>query len=367
MVLLETLTLNVGSAIGKAILKVWLKDLTIGQEIGLSILDIFKSKGIDIIAQQRGKRQFEIIGEKIVENLSPLFDESSLTEDNKEFVAKEVAKTINQVNITSAVCVKSDLDPSELFKFLIDSNPEITSKFSKEQNDLYQYVLKDSADYILDISSQFPNFSERTLSEILKRESLLIDRADEILEEVRQIRKESRLANIEINTARFEEEYRRSVVRKLDNLELFGVDVSTPNRRYRLSVAYVSLSVAQKIEVDNEDRIIKPVDDILIQSQRLIIRGEAGFGKTTLLKWIAVNSAGQTFKGQLAKWNNCIPFIIPLRQCAESKLPVIATPTRSAFSPPGKPPGRAARTGPGTQVDFRASRAGRSQRCTTAH
>jgi len=323
MVLLETLTLGVGSAIGKSLLKVWLKDLAIEQEIGLSILDILKSKGADIIAQRRGERQFEAIGEKVVENLLPLFDESSLTEDSKVFVAQEVAKTINQVNITSAVLAKSNLDPSELLKYFYDSNPEIISNFSKEQNDLYQYVLKESADYILDISSQFPHFTERTLCEILKRENLLIDRAEKILKEVRQIRKGSRLANIEEDLARFEEEYRRSVVRNLDTMELFGIDTSASNRKYPLSVAYVSLSVLQKIEVSNkeEERFVKPVNDILADSQRIIIRGQAGSGKTTLIKWIAVNSAGQTFNEQLAELNNFIPFMIPLRQCSESKLP----------------------------------------------
>ena len=39
-----------------------------------------------------------------------------------------------------------------------------------------------------------------------------------------------------------------SVVRRLDELELFGVDASSASRRHRLSVAYITLSVQRKSE-----------------------------------------------------------------------------------------------------------------------
>lgn len=345
MVILETLTLQVGSVIAKTILKVWLKDKEIETEIGIGILDMLKFKGADVLAQQRGRRQFEEIGEKVVENLLPAFDESTLNEGSKVAVSVAVAETIDQTNVTSAVIANNNLDPSELTNHFLDLNPNATNNFSNEEMSLYHYILKESADYIIDISSQFPNFTERTFSEILKRENLLLNRADEILNEVRQIRKESRRTNIEENVAQFEEEYRRAVVRNLDKVELFGVDVSSPNRRYRLSVAYVSLSIAQKkldkeisstylleqktspsslnkeIDCEENDRLIIAVEDVLMSSPKLILHGQAGSGKTTLIKWIAVNSAGRTFKKQLTELNDCIPFIIFLRQCVEAEFP----------------------------------------------
>ena len=153
MVLLETLTLQVGSAISKAILKSWLKDSEVGQEIGLNVLDILKSKCTDVVAQQRGKRQFEAIGEKVVENLSFLFEESTLVEDKKEAVSVAVAKTIDQAKITSVILTNSNLDPSELMNYLIESNPAATSGFLTEEMNLYQNVLKEAADSIIDISN----------------------------------------------------------------------------------------------------------------------------------------------------------------------------------------------------------------------
>jgi hypothetical protein len=69
---------------------------------------------------------------------------------------------------------------------------------------------------------------------------------------------ESQRVNPEIEAARFETEYRRTAVRKLDELELFGVDVSAVSRRHRLSVAYVTLSVEQRTSGYRED--IFPTD-----------------------------------------------------------------------------------------------------------
>ena len=125
-----------------------------------------------------------------------------------------------------------------------------------------------------------------------------------------------------------------AVARNLNVLQLIGADVSLPNRRYKLSVAYITLSVTQ---MQSFSPIIKhssiqpyedePTQDIvsinaaLASSHRLIIRGLAGSGKTTLLQWIAVRAATRSFEGQLTEWNECIPFYIRLRQYSQSTLP----------------------------------------------
>ena len=55
--------------------------------------------------------------------------------------------------------------------------------------------------------------------------------------------KDIQAANKNLSAARFEEDYRRAVIRKLDELELFGVDAPATSRRHRLSIAYITLSV----------------------------------------------------------------------------------------------------------------------------
>jgi predicted nucleic acid-binding protein len=124
------------------------------------------------------------------------------------------------------------------------------------------------------------------------------------------------------------------VARNLDVLQLIGADVSLLNRRYNLSVAYITLSVAQRSsfpslmavsssesDEGNPSQEIVPADIALVSSHRLLIRGLAGSGKTTLLQWIAVRAATNSFEEQLADWNGCIPFYIRLRRYSQSRLP----------------------------------------------
>jgi hypothetical protein len=53
----------------------------------------------------------------------------------------------------------------------------------------------------------------------------------------------------------------------------------------------------------------------------MFVLGEAGSGKTTLLSWLAVMAARSSFTGDLAAWNNRVPFLIKLRRYVDTDLP----------------------------------------------
>jgi hypothetical protein len=342
--LLETLTLQVGPAIGKAILKCWLKDAKLASDTASSLMDILKAKTTDVIIQQRAKRQLEGIGERVAESLLPVFEIEGvhLDEGSRNAVAMAVVKTLENARIGPLMLAKQDLDPTRLTKYLIESYSNTTRHFSVTETALYQRILSEVCQSAVDIASEFPAFTEQTTAEVLRRESQLLNVAERILEEVHRIRQSDEKMNPAAEVGRFEIDYRRAVIRKLDELELFGVDISTASRRYRLSVAYVTLSVQQRALTTsrsahhasamaihyqdtngrNEDggtSLI--VEEALSQSRLILIRGLAGSGKTTLLKWVAVHSASRDFQEPLSNWNDTIPFFIRLRQCVESGLP----------------------------------------------
>lgn len=364
MPLLESLTLTVGPAFAKAVIKVWLRNHGIACDVGTTLVDLIKSKSTDAIAQHRGKRQFEEIGEKIAESLLPIFEieGARIDENGRNAVALIVAENLNQADISSQFLAERDLDPVKLSQYLLSSYPHATRDLSESERELYRRVVFESSQSIVDIATQLPHFTERTFSEILKRENQLLVITSGILEEVRRIREGSEKLNSEADASRFEIEYRRAVVRKFDELELFGVDASTASRRHRLSVAYITLSVERKADDRLSDRMlfepvldkrkdtlakedrdtdIMPVDIALGRSPRLLIRGLAGSGKTTLLQWIAVRSASQGFEGSLAHLNDAIPFFIRLRQCidftfpAPEDFPKLVAPAIAARMPAG--------------------------------
>jgi predicted NACHT family NTPase len=136
----------------------------------------------------------------------------------------------------------------------------------------------------------------------------------------------------EVEATRFETEYRRAVVRNLDKMELFGVDLSRASRVHPLSIAYVSLDVGGPVktitptEVDVDvaeidESTVHGVETALADSERLLIRGPAGAGKTTLLRWIAVRAASRSFEYPLEHWNGLVPFLIRLRQSVDANRP----------------------------------------------
>ncbi|MCI0695902.1 DUF1566 domain-containing protein [candidate division KSB1 bacterium] len=341
MSLLEFLVASLGSAVAKSILKFWAKDSDFAQNAGGEIIDFLKSKVSEGMASRRGNRQFEAIAEDVAESLLPVFAHENLGEEEKKRVAEAVGNVIRDLRISADLLVKKNLDPSELSKLISSASVKQKKSLSETECAFYDRLVDECAQYIVDISAQLPNFTKETFAEVLQRENEIRDVAKAILKEVREIRKKSREVNREASFARFETDYRLAVTRKLDQVELFGVDVSGPNRRHRLSVAYISLSASGKIHsrqlrssatptaethaeqqvATEEERISKTVDDVLAGADRLMIRGLAGSGKTTLVKWVAIQCAAQKLENGLADLNHRIPFVIFLRQCVSSGLP----------------------------------------------
>ena len=238
MTLPATLAISVGPAIAKAILKVWLKDREFLESIGESITDLISSKTSDAFAKKKAERQFQEIGDRIAQSLVILFesDGAKLNENGKTAVALAVAESLEKTPITAQFILDRKLDPIELSLHLLKSRPEATVGFSEPESALYERIISEVSRYVVDMASQLPAFTERTFGELINKGDQILDTCDRILAEVKKIREGSELANPEHSAARFETEYRLAVGRRLDELELFGVDLSSSvNRRHRLS------------------------------------------------------------------------------------------------------------------------------------
>lgn len=155
----------------------------------------------------------------------------------------------------------------------------------------------------------------------------------------------------------FLERYYRAIRNTLDRMELYGLDVKkdNPARSQQLSVAYISLNLTAKDAGANEgSRSWEAVLDTLSvgESGRLLVRGDAGMGKTTLLRWAAIAIASQTslsydsvlgiarlrreagLGGDVAgagrgaasaqaasAWRSRVPLLIVLRECPDGAFP----------------------------------------------
>ena len=325
--------IEIGKAVAKSIFKFWLKDSKLGMDISSSLIDLVGAKTSDELAQRRGYRQFEDIGDKISEDILPLLESENihLDEGERKATALAVAETLNKSKLSSSLLLRQNLQPTQIAQYMLATNPFVTRDLSEAATFLYQRLVQECCTYIVDISTQLPSFTEHTFAEILRRDGLIIAKVNQALDELHKIREHLDPTN---QADRFEIAYRDAVARNLDVLHLIGAEVSLPNRRHKLSVAYITLSVvptfpslpleATLSSVSTDDEPIRDsvsVDTALASSRRLLIRGLAGSGKTTLLQWIAVRAATRSFIGQLSSWNGCIPFYIRLRHYAQTRLP----------------------------------------------
>ena len=134
--------------------------------------------------------------------------------------------------------------------------------------------------------------------------------------------------------AEFEVRYARSVVEQYNRVTIYGIDLPNPNTpdNWSLDATYLSLSA----EFDNpEDRTeaappradgdsgepVLPADRALGGHERVLLRGVAGSGKTTLVQWLAVSTARDALPPELASLRGRIPFVLPVRRFAREGFP----------------------------------------------
>ncbi|MEV6756730.1 NACHT domain-containing protein [Streptomyces sp. NPDC051214] len=115
----------------------------------------------------------------------------------------------------------------------------------------------------------------------------------------------------------FEERYSKAVKGRYRRIEIIGIEeLSNDESRWDLDAAYLPLEAESSGPRHRSDARTSPqrIDDLLSGSESVVLlRGEAGAGKTTLVWWLASHAACATFGPKLAHFNGLIPFVIPMR------------------------------------------------------
>ncbi len=136
--------------------------------------------------------------------------------------------------------------------------------------------------------------------------------------------------------AAFEARYREYVAAKHSTLTIYGIDLHGPSRAaWPLDAAYLSLEAteaerpaAPSASFPGGDGTSaagsagpgtpRPADRVLEHHDRVLLRGAAGSGKTTLVQWLAVTAARE---GR-ARGGGRVPFVLPLRTLCRGGAPL---------------------------------------------
>ncbi|MGX1563636.1 NACHT domain-containing protein [Streptomyces sp. NPDC055506] len=132
----------------------------------------------------------------------------------------------------------------------------------------------------------------------------------------------------------YEKQYAKAIRARYRRTEIFGLDeIPSNDSNWDLDTAYLSLEAeivepgrlevaeAHTVPATTERRVI---DELLAMHPKIVVRGEAGAGKTTLVWWLASHAACGTLTGSLAALNGLVPFVIPMRNLADQEFPTPA-------------------------------------------
>ncbi|MFJ9082374.1 NACHT domain-containing protein [Streptomyces sp. NPDC102384] len=169
----------------------------------------------------------------------------------------------------------------------------------------YERTLTTACLHILHFFTQRSTFVAHTLVEQSRRQSEIIKKIDELIR---------RTPSTGSDDPTFEDRYLRVIATKHSHLTIYGIDLVNSPERWPLDAAYFSLealrpagnSEAAGSELNIAAAGAMPAEQALSEHDRVLLRGVAGSGKTTLVQWLAVTAA----RGERG---DRIPFVLPLR------------------------------------------------------
>lgn len=272
--------------------------------------------------------------------------ERPLPADEEGAVADALTTTLYALGDLTLTDVEAvDLGHTALARRLRRASNSPERHLSAGATYFYECLLTATCLHIVHFFTQRSTFVAATLVTQSRRQGELIAKVDALIAR-------SPLPGTEDVT--FERRYLAHMAKKHSKLTIFGIDLSNSPGKWPLDAAYLSLeATALRPTADGpwfaapaladfsaEDDVFqppgppwfladgrprhapliplapfapRPADQALADHERVLLRGEAGSGKTTLVQWLAVSAARQNADNRMAYLHDRIPFVLPLR------------------------------------------------------
>ncbi|MET7852061.1 NACHT domain-containing protein [Streptomyces avermitilis] len=165
--------------------------------------------------------------------------------------------------------------------------------------------------HIINFFTQRSTFVAHTLLEQSRTQAELIAKLDELI---------TRSPRPFALDAAFERRYLPHIAEKHNHITIYGIDLRDSPDRWPLEVAYLSLETTATATEEwgpgapgavprTPLTLQLPAEEALRGHDRVLLRGDAGSGKTTLVQWLAISAARQADDGVPGR----VPFVLPLR------------------------------------------------------
>ncbi|MEU9170184.1 NACHT domain-containing protein [Streptomyces sp. NPDC048420] len=337
----EVAALRLGTTVARAAAQAWLGGKRREQERRLGMAELIRLRVPGMRLQRSVERQFEEIADAVFDRLAPFLEREfrGLDEGGRQAVLDGVCDTFAAADLSDGALLSADVNPAEVVRRVMRSVAAPTG-LGEAEGRLYEVLFAECCEYYVRIVRGLPVFEERALGELLARTTSLGTEIARILE---RLPDRSLFAPEGTDRdAEFRRRYLELVSTSLDEVELFRRTSDRAAAQARLSVAYVSLRATGDDGGRRRARgrslpLLRPdmsdwedggrseagmrVEAALGGSTRILLRGEAGSGKTTLQRWLAITASRGAFTGELAGWNGLTPVFVKLREYSGRPLP----------------------------------------------
>ncbi|KIF02345.1 ATP-binding protein [Streptomyces sp. RSD-27] len=270
-------------------------------------------------------------------------DERPVAADEQQAVADALATTLHALgDLTMSDVDAVRLGAAAFARALRGAADRPERELTADGTYFYERLLEAACLHILHFFTQRSTFVAHALVEQTRGIAELTAKVDELI-------RRDPLPGAQ--DAAFEAEYLPYVARRHAKLTIYGIDLGNSPTRWPLDAAYLSLEATRlpgvtevpagrldaeapydypsgvfqvegAVDADRAEQVLKalahaptaqPADQALAGSHRVLLRGEAGSGKTTLVQWLAVSAARQDLPPRMAYLEDRVPFVLPLR------------------------------------------------------
>ncbi|CAL9495514.1 NACHT domain-containing protein [Streptomyces sp. enrichment culture] len=293
----------VSGLIGPLVRKLFVQD---GPGAGLVDRPVRLSALVSFRGEKRtlGEKEVHRLAERIVTQAVESPGEPPFPADEQTAVADALARrllALGDLEMDDVQAVR--LGSAELARLLLRHAPP-PDGLSADAHAFLDSATEWACLHILEFFTRRSTFVARTLVEQSRAQAELIAKVDELI--ARTPRPDSR-------DAAFERRYLPYLADRHDHITIYGIDLRDSPDRWPLQVAYLSLEATTEDERPSDlephghppaapGRL--PAEEALAGGSRVLLRGDAGSGKTTLVQWLAVTAARDAGR---------IPYVLPLR------------------------------------------------------
>ncbi|MPY63984.1 NACHT domain-containing protein, partial [Streptomyces spongiae] len=182
---------------------------------------------------------------------------------------------------------------------------EVVFGLTRDGELFYERLLHTASLHILNFFTQRSTYIARQQTVQSQQLARLVQAVDVLLE---------RLPSQSAEDVGFEERYADHISGRYGTLTIYGLDAGT--REWPLDTAYLSLEATREQNGHSNGRsgLHEPAERVLDRQDQVLLRGVAGSGKTTLVQWLAVTTAGRTYDHGLTHLVGRVPFVLPMRR-----------------------------------------------------